>query len=364
MSTLPPPSGGEANVTQTFFESLPALGYELRLIDTGERDPRFSAGKVSLYNLLRGITHFLKLIIALITFHPFYINLMFSYTSIQKFAIEVIISKIFGVRVIAQMHDPWIDQEYLKCKEWKKKIIRWIFRLPDGWVVLGEIWKKFLIQTSVSVENICVIPNAVKNVFASLAMNNQVPLGSKPPEILFTGTVGYRKGIDILLEALVELEKDDIRFKALIVGSGELPGERDNMISLYQQRLRPENFEFITHKEQSELIALFLEADIFVLPSRAENLPVAMLEAMACGLPVVVSQVGSVAEVITNDQNGMLFKSGDANALKVILISLLGDQSLRIKLGNNARQTILMNHLPSISGNKMQVFMEELGKVN
>ncbi len=364
MASLPPPSGGEANATQTFFKSLPSFGYELRLIDTGVRDSRYYPGKVSFYNLLRGVCHMVKLIFTLITFRPACVNLIFSYSALGKFVIEVLISKILGVHVIAQMHDPWINQEYLKCGELRKKYIHWVFRLPDGWVVLGEIWKNFMICASVPICKICIIPNAVKSDYASLAANNQNPHGSNPPVILFTGTVGYRKGVDLLLEALSDLEKDGIRFKALIVGNGEMPGERERLINSYQQRLKADNFEFIAHREQEELISLFMHADIFILPSRAENLPVAMLEAMSCALPVIVSRVGAVEEVIENGENGLLIKPGQVNELKEALLRLLQDQPLRLRLGRNARQTILQNHLSKNAGNKLHLFMMQIGEIS
>jgi glycosyltransferase involved in cell wall biosynthesis len=360
MATLPPPSGGEANVTMTFFESLPALGYELQLIDVGIRRPRFLPGKISLYNLSRMFRHLGILVASNITFHPAFVNLMFSYNAISKFALFCLILKAMGVRVIGQMHDPWIDQVYERSTGYKRKFIRWVFRLPDGWIVLGKIWKNFMIQVSVPASRICVIPNAVKSEFVSLAECHQIPVESNPPVILFVGTVGYRKGIDILLEALVEIEAKGIPFKLLLIGDGELPGEREKLVAQYQQRLKASSFEFISHKEQQELIDYYTHASIFVLPSRAENLPVAMLEAMSCALPVVISRVGAIEEVIEDGKNGLLINPGRADELKEAILSLLQTPSLERWLGKNAQQTIIQNHVPSQAGEKMHVFMNHL----
>jgi glycosyltransferase involved in cell wall biosynthesis len=363
MATLPPPSGGEANVTRTFFDSLPALGYELQLIDVGKRHPRFFPGKFSLYNLSRMFWHLGKLLASNITFHPAFVNLMFSYSAITKFALFTLISKAMGVRVIGQLHDPWINQEYEKSIGFRRKFIRWVFRLPDSWIVLGKGWKNFMIQASVSESKICVIPNAVKNEFVSLAECHQTPVESNQPVILFVGTVGYRKGIDMLLEALAEIVAEGIPFKVQIIGDGELPGEREKLMVQYQQKLKANSFVFYPHKEQQDLIDFYTHASIFVLPSRAENLPVAMLEAMACALPVVVSRVGAVEEVIRDGDNGLLVCPDCPDELKVALKILLCDPMLRRRLGQNAQQTILHNHMPSHVGIKMHYFLDQLAEM-
>lgn len=360
MATLPPPSGGEANVTKTYFESLPSFGYKLHLVDVGKRHPNFSPGKFSLYNIGRTVYHLAILIASNLTFRPGFINFMFSYSAIEKFALFVLISKGLGVRVIGQMHDPWIDQDYEKCSEARRNFIRWVFRLPNGWIVLGEKWKDFMIQATVPASRICVIPNAVKSEFAALAESQVNPIESNPPVILFTGTVGHRKGVDLLLEALVQLESEGISFKVQIVGDGELPGEREKLIEKYKQRLTPGNYEFIPHQEQQGLISLFRHARIFVLPSRAENLPVSMLEAMSCSLPVIVSRVGAVTEVVEDNVNGLLIFPERIDELKAALISLLQKPDLGKRLGKQAQHTILKGHVPSLAGKKMHIFMEQL----
>jgi glycosyltransferase involved in cell wall biosynthesis len=82
-------------------------------------------------------------------------------------------------------------------------------------------------------------------------------------------------------------------------------------------------------------------ADIFVMPSLREGLPNAMLEAMSCELPVVVSRLEGVTDwVVENDVNGLLISPGNGGELSEALIRLLGDAELSNALGKKARKTI------------------------
>jgi glycosyltransferase involved in cell wall biosynthesis len=81
-------------------------------------------------------------------------------------------------------------------------------------------------------------------------------------------------------------------------------------------------------------------ADLFVLPSATEGLSNAMLEALSTGLPVLATSVGGTPDVILHDVNGYLIPPDDLEALKSGLLALLADESLRARLGREARQSI------------------------
>jgi len=83
-----------------------------------------------------------------------------------------------------------------------------------------------------------------------------------------------------------------------------------------------------------------MEADIFVLPSLAEGLSNALLEAMMCALPVVVSEIPGNVDVIEHNRNGLLFSAGEPIALVQCLDALLKQPELRGRLGKAARKTV------------------------
>jgi glycosyltransferase involved in cell wall biosynthesis len=94
------------------------------------------------------------------------------------------------------------------------------------------------------------------------------------------------------------------------------------------------------HGQTDNVLTHLQEADLFVLPSRAEGLSNALLEAMSCGLPVVVSAIPGNVDVIDHNQNGLRFTVDDPDALAQILTSLLTNANQRKRLGRQARQTV------------------------
>ncbi len=360
MSSLPPPSTGEANVTQTFFESLPVQGYEVFLIDTGIRKAKKMPGALSFYNVLRFFKHFILLAKCCIQTKPDVVNLMFSSRAILKFALFTVFVKMLGIKAVGQMHDPSIDRIYNASSQGRKKYLRFVFSLPAGWMVLGEKWHEFMLQVGVSPEKLWIIPNAVKGVFSEVALEGRKPEETKPPCILFVGRVGVRKGVDLLLDALVDLQNEGVDFQAKIVGGTYLPGDMEKFTSDFNERLKPGSFEFIPHQENDKLVELFLQASVFVLPSRAENLPVVMLEAMSCGNAVVATDVGAISDVIKNHENGIIIPPDNSQMLFDAISELMKDSQLRKTMGENAQKTIIENHLPRTAGERMTAFILHL----
>jgi glycosyltransferase involved in cell wall biosynthesis len=88
----------------------------------------------------------------------------------------------------------------------------------------------------------------------------------------------------------------------------------------------------------AERVAYFQRADIFILPTYAEGLPIAVLEAMAAGLPIITTPVGGIPELIEDGVDGLLIQPGDVQALAARIALLLGDAELRRQLGQRAQR--------------------------
>jgi glycosyltransferase involved in cell wall biosynthesis len=96
---------------------------------------------------------------------------------------------------------------------------------------------------------------------------------------------------------------------------------------------------FDKHAPYSEIPKYMAAADVFALPSMAESLGVVLLEAMACGLPIVASNVGGIPELVTHNYNGLLVEPGDAEGLANSIVALLLNEELRKKLSSGALAT-------------------------
>lgn len=164
-------------------------------------------------------------------------------------------------------------------------------------------------------------------------------LGLDPdrPVIASLVSLVHRKGIDVLIEALARMQRAD----ALAIVAGDGP-ERARLEELCAARGVSDRVRFpgrITDKQ-----GLLAAADLYCLPSRAEGLGVSALEAMACGLPVVASRVGGLAEAVVDGECGLLVEPEDADALAAALDTVLEDPDLARRLGEGGRARVAASY--------------------
>ncbi len=144
--------------------------------------------------------------------------------------------------------------------------------------------------------------------------------------VLFVGQLGERKGLSYLLDAYRAFRKPDTELH--LVGNFVTGAE------VY--RPHAGLFRHTPNVPQAELPALFHAADVFVFPSLVEGMPLVVLEAMACGLPVIVTPCGTT-DIVRDGVDGFIVPAGDAAAIAVRLEQVYGDPELERTLGENAR---------------------------
>jgi glycosyltransferase involved in cell wall biosynthesis len=150
------------------------------------------------------------------------------------------------------------------------------------------------------------------------------------PLLIAVGRLRPPKDFETLLRALALLPAEQV--DAVIVGDGPQRGELEALVARLglQDRVRFEG-------ERRDVPSLLAHADLFVLSSRSEGLPVSVLEAMAAGLPVVASAVGGIAELVVDGETGVLVGPADAEALAAALGRLAAEPELRRRLGDAGR---------------------------
>jgi L-malate glycosyltransferase len=208
----------------------------------------------------------------------------------------------------------------------------------DGFVALNAQVVSELADAGVERSRIVEIPNGV----ATAAPRRTDHRLRQTPCILYVGRLHRQKGLDTLIRAFALLcsEQSPVDTSRLqLVGEG--PARRE-LEELAETLGVSANVDFAGSHED---VQPFLdEADVFVLPSSAEGLSNALLEAMACGLPVIVSEIPGNRDVVEDGVNGLLTPVGDASALAATLMRLLDDEPLRAALGQAARSTILQHY--------------------
>jgi glycosyltransferase involved in cell wall biosynthesis len=181
-------------------------------------------------------------------------------------------------------------------------------------------------------EDIVVVGNGVdETIFYPVETRN------KEKYVLYTGRLSYRKGLfDFIYAGVILSEKyPDIKFK--LTGKGPL---LEQLQSKVKEAGHEDKFEFLGHVTKDELINLYQNATVFVLPSHYEGLPTTLLEAMACGAPVVATAVSGNLDVIEDGKNGLLVPIKSPSLMADAVSNLLDDDLLRVDLGKAARKTI------------------------
>jgi glycosyltransferase involved in cell wall biosynthesis len=194
--------------------------------------------------------------------------------------------------------------------------------------------KADLIAHGFHLSNVELIPNGVEiNHFSPKRIDST---GDKKGEIVIClARLTYQKGIDVLLQAWSLLSKQAPQARLIIAGSGPLQPQLERMAQALDIL---DSVEFVGL--QGDVQSLLHESNVAVLPSRWEGMPVAILEAMACGLPCVASYVSGSEDIIQHGVNGLLVEPEDYRGLAEALLTLLRDPALAQQYGNAARVTI------------------------
>jgi sugar transferase (PEP-CTERM/EpsH1 system associated) len=218
-------------------------------------------------------------------------------------------------------------------REWLNRLVK---PLHDVAVMVSrQVHETERRRSGVKPDKIAEIPGGVDvNIFTQIDCKSIKRLRHKwdlGTEVTIIGTVGRfvePKGYSYLLEAMVELRKQNSNIRALLVGDGSL---RLAMEEKAETLDLPDILVFTGIRRDVPMILALL--DVFVLPSLWEGLPIALLEAMAAGLPVVATRVGGVPEVVVDGVTGFLVPPRDPQALADAILRLLRDPDLRRRMG-------------------------------
>ncbi len=218
-------------------------------------------------------------------------------------------------------------------------------RRADAIISLSGQITQELIEQGFARERIVEIPNGVDTRrFCPVSPEEKARLRAalKLPQegllVIFTGRLHFQKGVDTLLRAWAAVQQAQAQGEQahlLLLGEDQEGGKLRQMADDLGIRA---SVHFLGHVEP---VLPYLQAsDVFVLPSLFEGLSNALLEAMACGLAVVTTNIGGTCEVIRPDVDGRLFAPGDQTTLAQLLIQMLSDTGERERYGAQARRRV------------------------
>ncbi len=154
--------------------------------------------------------------------------------------------------------------------------------------------------------------------------------------ILFVGRLERRKGLGYLLNACAEMKRSFPNFRLIVVGPGTVLRHRYE--KLVEDMSLTNNVVFTGFVPSAELPSYYRSADIFCAPATGgESFGIVLLEAMACGKPVIATSIKGYASVLADGDEGLLVPPKDDEALAQALLSLLHDKSLRLQMGDKGK---------------------------
>lgn len=223
-------------------------------------------------------------------------------------------------------------------------------------VTVSEPLKKDLIKRGVPEEKILVNPNGVdpekfnpEMINAEKSENLKQKLGIAQNKIVvgFTGTFGEWHGIPQFIEAIDRILKNKLSLNIyfLLIGKGKLKPEAEKQVGHYK------NVKFLGEIPYSNIQSYLNICDIFVSPHNLQidgkeffGSPTKLFEYMAMGKGIVASNLGQISKVLEKDRTAILVKPGNVEELIEGILKLAKDKNLREKLGDNARNEVILNY--------------------
>lgn len=243
-----------------------------------------------------------------------------------------------GVPLVTTMHLGSLERldglHRWAARLYEVSVGRWILRHSDLVVAVGDAVRDHARSLGVTPDRLITIPNSVAAPPARVPPAGVSPTGYPltPPRVVFVGRLIVNKGPHLLVNAAGDVLQKDPRVEFHFVGDGPL---RNRLEAEVARRGYGRQFRFWGLRD--DVPDILSSATLFVRPSLLEGMPLAVLEAMVCGVPVIATRVGGTAELIQDGETGWLVEPGDARGLATAILALLRDPPQRRRLAANAR---------------------------
>lgn len=259
-------------------------------------------------------------------------------------------AKKAGVPVVASIHNT-----YSGSPKWHRRLINWYLGGHTDAIIAGsnEIRADILRWDRVPEQILHILPNSIDLSLSDSELDREQARARLDllPDMPVLGTVGRlaeQKGHSVLLDAIARLKEEGRDVQLLLVGDGPLRQALEEQAARLQI-----NDRIHLLGSRRDLGDLFRAMELFVMPSLWEGLSLAMLSAMAAGLPVVATRVGGVDEVLGDDRYGLTLPADDVDALVRAIRTLLDDPVRAEALAAAGRRRVRENYSD-------QVFLERL----
>lgn len=261
--------------------------------------------------------------------------------------------KRMGKRVVVHIHGGFFLRYYGGLPPKKQKRLADALKQADGVIALSEGWRAAL-ERELGLTNVVAIPNCVDP--ADFPPGGGEDPGG-PPRLLYLSRMKAKKGAWDLIEALALLEAQGVDFSATLAGDGEV----DKARALVAEKGLAARVAVLGWTGGQEKQRLLRAADVVVLPSHEEGLPMVLLEGMAAGKAVVSTPVGAIPELVEAGVNGLLVTPGAVEELAGALGALCRDALMRRRMGRANREKTEALYSPDVVYKQLTAMYRQIG---
>jgi glycosyltransferase involved in cell wall biosynthesis len=249
--------------------------------------------------------------------------------SVFRKGLLIYCASLFGRKTVLHLHASKLPQFYERLPGILKWMVRRIFLRASCVITLGDSATQFVTETlTVPSQRVVKLTNGVPRLSATAT-----PRQSDAFHILFLGSQFERKGLPDLLKALALPNLKDLNWKITVAGGDDATAYREET-----RRLGiAERVEFTGWVTQEQAGSLLAGADVMVLPSYDEGLPLVILEALGAGIPVICTPVGEIPQFLTDRDTALFVPTGQPQKIADALAELISEPSLRAKLSQAGR---------------------------
>ena len=240
-----------------------------------------------------------------------------------------------------------------------RKVLLWGLSGADRVIVLTRFWQDYYSSLlHLPADRILLLPNPADLPKTIPDRSRRKRLG-----VLFLGRIGIRKGAFDVIRAFAALPRD-VRSSCHLTMAGD--GDTEDARTLARELGCLDRVSIPGWVGKADVERFLVESDVLVLPSYAEGMAMALVEAMSWGLPVVSTSVGGAGEFLEQGANCLLVTPGDIRGISDAIAELARDPAYRLELGRAARQTVsrfsIENYIATLSGVYQQLASRLTGK--
>ncbi len=336
---VPPPTGGIASVMEDIIHSELASEYSFELF------PRPDFEQSITRTIPRNIARTKQLFSFFFKLWRGNYSLVHIHSpdgAFRSTILFILLARLARTNILVHMHGTGWDEFYTKRSSFTKFYTRIGLRIAPRIIVLYSLWAE-------NIRKLC--PTAVVLVIRNL-LHDQAPPGPSEVQVvkeqlglteehfvvLTIGYVGWRKGSFVILNAVPQATSQDNSVRFVLVGSEEFPGEMVQLVEQMNENNLVPWVTFTGEVERNKTAIFYSIADVYLLPSFIEGMPISIIEALRSGLPVISTRIGGIPDMIENGVSGFLINPGISNEIAEAVLLLRRDPELRKRLAAGARR--------------------------